>query len=303
VRTLTVDYAKDYPAERRPRLAKKFVLWTGGENEKRRRSHHVAVHVARRLLTPDVGVQVRFDSEHAETPVDAHLTLGPVQVFAGTEWGRRLNRWLRVPDGSSRAIGAEVRAGEGGFQAVTLVWSLWTDPEHQVLSRHERARLGRWYAARRGYVHPVGAVLDRLLGKAVYGREVLAEAEGVAWLPEGGYPLLLKLERATWKRPRSRRAMVRTTVDYRVVSRRDGGPGLIPDGGDSFGSADGTVGSSSRELTETEARDRSRWVAVAEHSAVELTLGQRARERSSGWVPAAADVPPGVLAPRGQVSR
>lgn len=293
------DYRSDYPRERRPWVARRWFLYTGALDDPAR--HNIEVHVDRRWRTR-LGASLRFDSPHAETPIDASVHVGPASVFVSTSAGRALNRWLRVESGASRELQVEyyTSADQRGLARrlthAVLQWSLWTDPEHQVLSRYQKERMSRSYVARRGYVHPVGAVVDRVLGKVVYSTEELATREAVAWLPEGGYPLTLTLERATWKRPRSPWSMTRTTVDFRVRSTEDHGPGFIPDGGDSFGSADGLVASGTRDLTEAEAADPELWAPIAVARCQELVLRDRTKERgTAGWRP--DPVPAGVLDP------
>lgn len=75
-------------------------------------------------------------------------------------------------------------------------WTLWYRDDYS------RSSDPKW---RRGCWH----YLDTLLGKTKYSREVLASEFVEVPLPEKRYPALVKLDKATWKRPRWPKATVR----------------------------------------------------------------------------------------------
>lgn len=277
------------PGAPRFSLARRMFIHWGPDSADR--SAHLDVYF-RHSHSHGWGGYLRFDGTYAETPIDAALFLGPAFAFAGTSTGRRLCRWLRVQDGHSRQIGLELRRPEGGWRNLahwTLTWSAWTDPDHQVRPTKyviNKEGLSRWYVARRGYVNPIGAVLDRALGKVAYTLEPVEEPqEAVAYLSDGAYPLTLQLERATWQRPRSRRRDERTSVEIRVDSVTEGGPGFCPTGKYSYGDEDGIAGCFTRQLTAREASDPERWVPIAVAHFTEVILRDRARY---GWLPRAA---------------
>lgn len=242
-----------------------------------------------------VGAEVRFDSPSGETPIDAVLRLGPLTLFFGTSIGARLNRWLRVPDGQSREIGASLLLPDGRPRQLArwvLQWGLWIDPEHQVMTRWQKARSSRWYRARRGYINPVGDVLDLTLGKIKGQVETVGTASTIAWLPEGGYPLDLKLKKHTWGRPRSRFYRREWTVSCTVRPCTEGGPGYCPTGKFSYGDDDGLCGSSTPPITDEQSIDPKVWSTLAAASFAADVRHQRRRYRPDGWVPAA---PTGVV--------
>jgi hypothetical protein len=236
-----------------------------------------------------LGWYLRFDGPGAETPIDAAVFAGRSSIFVGTSVGRRLNRWLRLPEGGgSRKIGIELRTPDGGRAHLahwTLTWALWTDPEHAVRpSRYviEREGLSRWYLARRGYVHPVGDLLDRVLGKPVHTLVESDPVQATVHLEDGAWPVLVKLETRTWKRPRSPRSVVSREAWVDVVLTSDGGRGGPPNGRWKYGGADGLYGCGTRELTQHEAADPARWVPIAVGRFTEAILLDRARY---GWKP------------------
>lgn len=213
-----------------------------------------------------IGGHLRFDGPTAETPLHALVSIGaPLAVYANASNGRRLNRCLNVQSGQAREIGMRVSKMDlrwhRGWKHLLLEWSLWTDPKHQVLLSNERKNLSRWYQVRRGYVHPIGAVLNAILGKENYATEVVAEDDAVAYLEDGPYPLSLSLERAIWKRPRLPWASAsRTTVEYRVKPVSEGGRGFAEDGY-KFGHPNGLTASSTPPLTKAQAATPVTWRA------------------------------------------
>lgn len=287
--------------ERRPGIdgprvyAKRRFLHWGPEDK--RRDVHLDVY-ANRPGGHGWGFQVRLDGPHAETPIDAGLFLGRwLYVFAGTSLGRRLCQLARVqgyPTGSRQVSFAVQRLDGAPLAGLVIKWCLWVDPEHQTFGRWQRDKMRAargpvrtWLYAhvRRGYWHPFGDLANLVFGRTAYTVDEGDTITVSASLPEGDYPLTLTLERATWKRPRSRRKRTRVSVDIRVVPTAEGGPGYAPTGKTSYGSDDGLVGCSTRELTRFEAATPDKWVPVAVAKFVEHVLKERARYRHLGWTP------------------
>jgi hypothetical protein len=268
---------------------RRFFLYWGPDDADR--SAHAEVYW-RSTFNHGYGGYVRFDGPGAETPVDAAVFCGRSSIFVGTSVGRRLCRWLRLPEGGgSRQVEVRLRAPDGGRAHLAhwvVTWALWTDPEHAVLSKYviEREGLSRWYVARRGRVRPVGGILNRVLGKQVH---TLVESDPVpatVHLADGAWPVVVKLETRTWKRPRSPRVVVSREAWVDVVLTRDGGRGGPPNGRWKCGGEDGLYGCGTRELTANEAADPARWVPVGVAAFTEAILQQRARH---GWRPTTAD--------------
>jgi hypothetical protein len=284
-------HASDDRAPGAPRisLARRMFIHWGPDNA--RHDAHLDVYF-RHPHSHGWGGYLRLDGPGAETPLDAAIFLGPAFAFAGTSVGRRLCRWLRVPDGSSRQISIELRRPEGGWKRLThwtLCWSLWTDPEHQVRPtkwQRDHEHLSRWYVARRGYIHPIGDVLDQILGKTVCTTAKDDPIDAVAHFADGPVPLRVTLETRTWRRPRSPRTTTMISAWVDVTPTSEGGPGLVPTGKYSYGKEDGLCGTSVRELTPCEAADSDRWVPIAIASFTESVLHDRARY---GWRPFTAE--------------
>lgn len=174
------------PGDDRFTFARRW-FWHWGP-EAHREDAHLDVY-ANRKPGHGWGFYLRFDGPDAESPVDVALFLGRwLAVFAGTSKGRRLNRWLRVTracsenrwQGGSREVAATLRLSEAAGRVVQnflVEWSLWADPEHHVFTKWERAEMRKTHSAayvwaygtlRRGYHHPLRAVVDAVFGKTVY---------------------------------------------------------------------------------------------------------------------------------------
>lgn len=281
-----VNYRDGEPPKRFAVNRAVFAHWGPDKNQ-----HQAHVEIAVRQMAWTWGAKVRLDGPYAETPIDAALYLGPVAVYAGTSLGVRLCRWLRMPDHGSREISVEAQGsdrGAGEHWAATrwvLRWALWTDPEHAVMLGGEKRGASWWYRIRRGYTHPIGAVVDLALGKVKYSTDTLASVDAVGWLPEGGYPLHLKLTRATWKRPRSPKAVVRRDVDWEVVPQSEGGPGMAQTGRIKWGSDDGICAASTPPLTARQAHYPNQWIPAALGSFTTQVLRDRARYSAVDWTP------------------
>lgn len=271
---------------------RRFFLHWGPDENRQSASAEVYWRAAHRR---GLGWYVRFDGPGAETPVDAAVFLGRSALFVGTSAGRRLCRWLRLPEGGgSRQIGIELRPPDGGRKHLAhwvLSWHLWTDPDHTVRPTKyviDREGLSRWYVLRRGYVHPIGGLLDRVLGKQVH---TLVESDPVpatVYLADGAWPVTVTLETRTWKRPRSPRVVTSCEASVDVVLVADGGRGGPPNGRWKYGSEDGLYGCGTRELTVWEAADPGKWVAVAVGRFTEAILKDRA---DYGWKSAEVETP------------
>lgn len=94
---------------------------------------------------------------------------------------RRFWKWLMRAGGHERDLSLRV------FDAA-IWWNLWVDDTG-------RGPRPGWRA---GNFRPI----DVLLGKANYTNEVLSTHHVLIPMPEGGYPAVVTMERATWKRPR-----------------------------------------------------------------------------------------------------
>jgi hypothetical protein len=92
-----------------------------------------------------------------------------------------------------------------------LWWTIWRDPMGGWDSR-----LPRW---RQGCSH----IDDALLGRRRYSCETLSTHEVVIPMPEGPYPATLRMEKATWSRPRWFREVVfRADIDMKVPIPHEG---------------------------------------------------------------------------------
>ena len=259
-----------------------FIHW--GDDD--RKSAHLDAYW-RSAHRHGLGGYLRFDGPGAETPIDVAVFAGRTALFAGTSVGRRLCRVLRLPEpGGSRQIGAQLRGPDGVRAHLahwSLSWQVWTDPEHTVRPTKyviDREGLSRWYLARRGYVHPVGDILDRALGKQVCATETSDPVPATVHLQDGAWPVTVKLETRTWKRARSPRVVTSRSAWVDVVPTSDGGRGGPPNGRVKYGSDDGLWGCGTRELTEREATDPGKWVAVGVGRFTEAILKDRAEY---GW--------------------
>jgi hypothetical protein len=76
-----------------------------------------------------------------------------------------------------------------GEDSPMLRWNLWTDPNCWVNTR-PRWRYGSF------------DLYDFLLGRAAYSSVEAEESRSTLYMPEGEYPVTVKFEDATWKRPR-----------------------------------------------------------------------------------------------------
>lgn len=296
------------PGDSRWTFAKRcFATW-GSRDEPHREGSSVSGDVyANRSPGHGWGFMARLDGPSAGTPIDVGVFFGRwFYLFASTNRGRRLNRFLRVTgetkengwQGGSRQFEFRVFCGEGRRRPENFLvqWHLWSDPDHAVfcrgdrdrmLERHSRTSVALYETFRRGYVHPLGWVFDKTLGKTRCDVVKGDPVEVTAYLPEGSYPLTAHLETRTWKRPRSPRSTIRTEADYRVHSSAEGGPGFCPTGQEKWGSDDGLVGSGTRELSAFEAATPDKWVPIAVASFIETVLKDRARYRYLGWAPGA----------------
>lgn len=275
----TVDYSPDCPP-RRFKYHKKHVIHWGTSQ---RAAITISFRLQRRI---GIGFEFRADGPHADTPLDATFYLFWLSLYLSTSLGRRLNRWLIGDRHGSREIALQAYLADSKHPThIVVTWGLWTDPDDRFLSRWQKAKRSRWYRVRRGYTRPIGWLLDVILGKEQHALEVLEEMNGaVAWLPEGGYPLLLKVEQATWKRPRACWRIVRTSVDYRVLPTDRGGPGYCPTGREKYGSDDGLV-AASVEINEADCRHPEKWMPAAVADFTRRVLSQRATYAGIGWQP------------------
>ena len=275
------------PGSLRWAVARRMHWWWGGHGDDEcRHSASCELYALGGTYNHGWGFEIRLDGPYAETPIDAMVSAGRlVSIFASTSLGRGLCRALGVRDEHPRGVEFRISLGEGVFRwtNATVLWSLWTDPDHQVLTQWQRknAGLSRWYQARCGYIYPIKWVLDRLWGKTTYTAEALETAEVTAHLEDGPYPLALTLERATWNRPRwPRPALRRTPVGYQVKSTAEGVRGYA-ESSYKYG-GDGLVSAATRALTSFEAADPESWIPIAIASFTERVLKDRARNH---WKP------------------
>ena len=92
-----------------------------------------------------------------------------------------------------------------------LWWTIWRDPMCGWDSRMP------WW--RQGCLH----VDDALLGRRRYSCETLSTHEVVVPMPEGPYPATLRMEKATWRRPRwFRETIFRASIDMKVPIPHEG---------------------------------------------------------------------------------
>ena len=294
------------PTDGRWTFARRMFIHWGPE--KNNHSAHLDVYLNRRH-GHGLGFMVRFDGPHAETPIDAGLFLGRLAfVFAGTSLGRTLNRLLHVTgetaenrwQGGSRELAFRISNSTEGAGRIAenllIEWHLWSDPDHSVFGKWDRKRMlehhSRVYTAlyatiRRGYHHPIKAILDALFGKTVCTVEKSDPVHAVACFPEGEYQVTVTLEQRTWKRPRSPRAWLRhADAEVEVVPKSEGGPGYCPTGRVKYGDDDGIVSTSGgRTLTPIEASDPAKWVPIGIGAFTTSVLRDRAENRPAGWVP------------------
>lgn len=270
------------PGSPRWSIARRMHCWWGGHSDdETRHSASCEFYALGATHNHGWGFEIRLDGPHAETPIDVSVTAGRLMsVFASTSLGSSLCRIFGVRDEHSREFEFRISLGDGHFRwaNATIQWSVWTDPDHQIITKWQREHQGfsRWYLARRGYIHPIGRILNLIWGKTKYTKEEIQTAEATAHLEDGPYPLALTLERATWKRPRwPRAALVRTAVEYRVKSTAEGGRGYA-ESSYKYG-GDGLVSSSTRTLSTFEAANTEIWIPVAVASFTEQVLKDRAR--------------------------
>lgn len=88
-------------------------------------------------------------------------------------------------------------------------WATW----HSRKSWRSKSLRERWAIRLKDGSEGSFDIVQLLLGKVQHESELLSEHDAVVNLPEGDYPVLVSLERATWKRPRGRtRVVLRANV-------------------------------------------------------------------------------------------
>jgi hypothetical protein len=92
-----------------------------------------------------------------------------------------------------------------------LWWTLWRDP------------MGGWSRSIPRWRQGCFNVLDAVLGRTRYSCETLSEHKVSIPMPEGPYPATLRLEKATWTRPRwFRQVIFRASVDMAIPIPHEG---------------------------------------------------------------------------------
>lgn len=128
--------------------------------------------------------------------------------FIGTFYGHfdflpwSVQRKLKITE--QRSTGFKVHDGSIWFE-------LHREAHASYYSRaywRKKTRRERWAIRLQDGMHASFHYVDFLLGSTKYTSEPLSEHEAVVHLPEGDYPVLVTLERATWTRARWRDKVV-----------------------------------------------------------------------------------------------
>lgn len=225
---------------------------------------------------PGIGFEVSLGA--GETPIDAHLHLAKLgAVYLGLErYGAALAHRLygrNMPE--TRRWGVEL-------SGLDRQWSFrW-----QIAAREDRRNGRRRYSWREGYVN----LAQSLFGEATSDTHVIAEADVVIPLPEGGYPAHVTLERCLWRRERGR---VRTTwrADVKPIVG-------IPEPGKGENSWD-CGDDATYEMSTPVSGPDGEWLSEAVGAMVNSVMRQRERYGSGqSWTPDAGW--PEQLIPAGQ---
>lgn len=217
-------------------------------------------------------------------------------MVAQFEWSVGSGLWpalLVTIGGEDRTIGWRVSAFRvslfGRVRLLPAKWHyrLWPKPRTTGIELDGLGRVGVlkvWHRERNGWTRgeriwtecsilPYRRIVNGLLGRVEVHKELLGEHRTVVPMPEGSYPATVKLERWTWKRPRSPRAKHRFMSDVKPDT-----PVPVPGKGEnSWDCDDDAVCSSGGSATTV-------------HAAVTAFVGSvlRSRERHGGsieWQP------------------
>lgn len=213
---------------------------------------------------PGIGAEVSLGT--GETPIDAHVHLGPVgSLYLGFGgYGRSL---------AHRLFGRDMPP--------TRVWNIELDGLDGQWTLHWQigARRNEWSNTDPKWTHGRINFAELLLGKASCTREAIDSRDVMIPLPEGRYPATVRLERVTWKRERTR-----AQVHYSAEVEPACGVPVPGKGENSYDCGDDATYSQSGPSQGPEYG--SEWVTEAVAAISESVLRSRSRYGSGlAWTP------------------
>lgn len=202
----------------------------------------------------------RVGGDSSERTFKGHVDLGFIAIYWGLEgYGEGLRRRL-IKRGDY-----ETRVFQLAWHDGTLWSAIWEKSGHW-------SRSDPWWMSNN--FNPK----DFFLGRQKHSSEVLEEKRTTVPMPEGSYPATVKLERATWKRPRWPRPFIRYSTDIKPDH-------FIPvpgKGENSWDCGDDGVWSQSGPCSGPD----SAWASKAVAGLVEAALRDRERYAGPNWKPA-----------------
>jgi hypothetical protein len=206
----------------------------------------------------------------SETPLDAHLTVAGTGLY----WSVNFPGLRKIAHALTKGEGRDLSLSTHGGK---LWWRLWTGEDHCNGHNH-------WRATRKGKRHmpwlcrdgniPTDP-LELIYGPMQYHFEDIDTADGLVVMPEGIYPVNLKLRRVT----RGYRNGKRRRYQYMDVNWdcKGGIPWMYDHSGGWKGT--GVYGSSVRVPDDVEGKD---WASIA---AVKIAAAATESRVRTGWTP------------------
>ena len=151
--------------------------------------------------SPEFSIRFHVGNAGSETPFDGHLTVFGTGLYWGISAGRKLaQRLTSSPEYMYDGRDISLRLGDGRLW--TRVWA----PD----DRWQRGEFPKWR-----YGSFKVNLLDRIYGEKRYSYETIDERSMILDIADDkeSYPVFVKLQRCTLKRPKSKREIISYCVE------------------------------------------------------------------------------------------